>query len=51
MAPVRSWTDTPVSLSDRLKVAKPDAAEWRRLQAIYHAMADRRKACQVELAG
>ncbi len=25
---------TPVSLLDRLKVAKPDAAEWRRLQDI-----------------
>jgi RNA polymerase sigma-70 factor (ECF subfamily) len=26
---------TPVSLLDRLKSAKPDAAEWRRLQDIY----------------
>jgi RNA polymerase sigma-70 factor, ECF subfamily len=29
---------TPVSLLDRLKVAKPDAAEWRRLQDIYQPL-------------
>jgi RNA polymerase sigma-70 factor (ECF subfamily) len=28
-------TATPVSLLERLKVARPDAAEWRRLQEIY----------------
>jgi len=28
-------TSTPVSLLQRLKTAKPDAAEWRRLQDIY----------------
>jgi RNA polymerase sigma-70 factor (ECF subfamily) len=29
---------TPVSLLDRLKVAKPDATEWRRLQDIYQPL-------------
>jgi RNA polymerase sigma-70 factor (ECF subfamily) len=29
---------TPVSLLQRLKVAKPDAAEWRRLQEIYQPL-------------
>lgn len=28
-------TATPVSLLERLKIAKPDAAEWRRMQEIY----------------
>ena len=29
---------TPVSLLDRLKVARPDAAEWQRLQDIYQPL-------------
>jgi RNA polymerase sigma-70 factor, ECF subfamily len=29
---------TPISLLDRLKVAKPDAAEWQRLQDVYQPL-------------
>lgn len=29
---------TPVSMLDRLKLAKPDATEWRRLQEIYQPL-------------